>query len=449
MNTTVFTIEQVDLIRRLRKTGIPLDKLIYAYKEMDRLERENCQQQQLPQLKSNNALNSFTTIAASFNNSSLSHGNGSTSGPLSISHLNTNNNSNNNSINSGQQLQLDPLSINNDSLANNYEANLSNAGNNSLFGMGLQPSTSKNLSDSGDLHNNLMNKYALQPIMLQNSSLTDEQNELMEFKKKGENAMLMEIRTFVAKYNIRQNMVGEMVGISQGYISRFFRGEGQDISERAKNLIYSWYLNFRRNPMKILQSCPMTVGDRKMISDSGDLLPIRRDRFIFRKQHLNVLEQYFNENPYPDTHTKEQIADECNQAAERLSTRPLSEKDKVTTSIVSNWFNNKRKDTKMSRQSQEIISQQHNSDSNSSPLTLNNQNNNSLANSSSNGTQQNENGSNGTNSQNQQSGSQSIGQQNNQGSYYYRDSQPLKLETYPDLPIYQGMEEEESEPEVE
>ena len=32
MNATVFTIEQVDLIRRLRRTGIPLDKLIYAYK---------------------------------------------------------------------------------------------------------------------------------------------------------------------------------------------------------------------------------------------------------------------------------------------------------------------------------------------------------------------------------------------------------------------------------
>lgn len=29
--------------------------------------------------------------------------------------------------------------------------------------------------------------------------------------------------------------------------------------------------------------------------------------------------------------------------------RPLSDKDKVTTSIVSNWFNNKRKDLKISR----------------------------------------------------------------------------------------------------
>lgn len=99
--------------------------------------------------------------------------------------------------------------------------------------------------------------------------------------------------------NKNSNYYFQTIGISQGYISRFFRGEGQDISERAKNLIYCWYLNFRRNPMKILQSCPMTVGDRKMISESGDLLPIRRDRFIFRKQHLTVLESYFNDNPYP------------------------------------------------------------------------------------------------------------------------------------------------------
>lgn len=158
--------------------------IIFSLSSSYRLERENCQQQQHPQLKPSNPLNSFTTIAASFNNS-LGHGNnGSASGPLAIQHLNAGNNSNNNSINSGQQLQLDPLSLNSDSL--NYEPNLSsvsNAGNSNLFGMNLQPSTSK-INDTGDLHNNIMHKYALQPIMLQNS-LTDEQNELMEFKKKG------------------------------------------------------------------------------------------------------------------------------------------------------------------------------------------------------------------------------------------------------------------------
>ena len=64
---------------------------------------------------------------------------------------------------------------------------------------------------------------------------------------------------------------------------------------------------------------------------------------------------------------------------------------------------------------------------------------------------QSENGSNGSTNQPSQSSSQASGQPNSQGNYYYRDSQPLKLETYPDLPLqcYQQMEDEESEPEVE
>lgn len=56
---------------------------------------------------------------------------------------------------------------------------------------------------------------------------------------------------------------------------------------------------------------------------------------------------------------------------------------------------------------------------------MNNQNS-STVNSSNNGTQQTENGTNGSNQQTQSS-SQSTGQ----NSFYYRDTQPLKLETYP------------------
>jgi predicted XRE-type DNA-binding protein len=312
MNSTVFTIEQVDLIRRLRRTGIPLDKLVYAYREMDRLERESVQQTAQLSLKNshNSTFNTFNASLSNINNNN-NHSTNNGNGTSVNSHLNSNNNSNNsnnatsnnaignsNANNSTLNLTgpIDQLNMSNESL-NSYDQNMS-----AQFGISL-PSTSK---------------------LASTPNFVDEHAELMEFKKKGESAMLMEIRSFVAKYNIRQNMLAEMTGISQGYISRFFRGEGQDISERARNLIYSWYLNFRRNPTKILQCCPMTVGDRKMISESGDLLPIRRDRFIFRKQHLQVLEQYFAENPYPDSHTKEQIAEECNSAAERVSSTSLN-----------------------------------------------------------------------------------------------------------------------------
>lgn len=178
----------------------------------------------------------------------------------------------------------------------------------------------------------------------------EEPQELIEFKKKGELTMLNEIRAFVTKYNIRQIMIAEMTKISQGYVSRFFRGEGHDMSDKSKNLIYLWYLSCRQRPEILTQFCPQTIGERRtQLSEAGDLLPIRRDRFIFRKEHLMVLDKYFKDNPYPDSATKEMIADECNQYVEQTTGRALKERDKVSISVVSNWFNNKRKEVKTRR----------------------------------------------------------------------------------------------------
>lgn len=52
--------------------------------------------------------------------------------------------------------------------------------------------------------------------------------------------------------------------------------------------------------------------------------------------------------------------------------------------------------------------------------------------------------------QSQQQQQQQAQHENNSNNYYYRDTQPLKLETYPDLPLqcYQTMDEEESDSEV-
>ena len=178
----------------------------------------------------------------------------------------------------------------------------------------------------------------------------EEPQELVEFKKKGDSVMLNEIRSFVTKYNIRQIMIAEMTKISQGYVSRFFRGEGHDMSDKSKNLIYLWYLSCRQRPEILAQYCPQTIGERRtLLSEAGDLLPIRRDRFIFRKEHLMILDKYFKENPYPDASTKEMIAEECNEYVEQSTGRLLKERDKVSISVVSNWFNNKRKEVKTRR----------------------------------------------------------------------------------------------------
>lgn len=130
------------------------------------------------------------------------------------------------------------------------------------------------------------------------------------------------------------------------------------MSEKRKNIIYQWYLTYSKNPAKLASdrqqmslnnsnnskfSHDYNLENSNHLSTNSDVIfPItRRDRFIFRKQHLKILESSFQSNPYPEIHTKEQIVEECNLTAEKASGKPLKEADKVTVAIVSNWFNNK------------------------------------------------------------------------------------------------------------
>jgi len=55
-------------------------------------------------------------------------------------------------------------------------------------------------------------------------------------------------------------------------------------------------------------------------SDTPDVLsPVsRRDRFVFRQNHLEVLERLFAEDMYPVYERREQIAGLCNMSTEAL-----------------------------------------------------------------------------------------------------------------------------------
>jgi predicted XRE-type DNA-binding protein len=296
--TGYFTIEQIEMVRRLRNSGLTVGQFMDAYKEMDRLDRELT-------FDKNELLNdsTATSITQALNSMVLPTPNsyGSASGYSAQSGIYFNYQNNQNSyVQPGQTHHLHPFS---------------------------------------------------DDVSAQ---------ELLEFKKKGEPSMMMEIRNFVSKYNIRQQMIAEMTHISQGYISTFFHGE--KMSEKRKNIIYQWYLTYSKDPSRLVRDhASMTMASHRLDNDGASdgqdsslLFPVtRRDRFIFRKQHLKILEHYFKENPYPEIHAKEQIVEECNQQAERIAGKALKESDKVTVSIVSNWFNNRRKNVR-SRQVKQL-----------------------------------------------------------------------------------------------
>jgi len=56
---------------------------------------------------------------------------------------------------------------------------------------------------------------------------------------------------------------------------------------------------------------------------SGDLSFPRRERFVFRPTHLEVLEKYFQDNNYPSFETREEIAQTCNQISETAGMKRL------------------------------------------------------------------------------------------------------------------------------
>lgn len=184
----------------------------------------------------------------------------------------------------------------------------------------------------------------MQYLMNPHEFLQEESGDIDDLKRKGEAAILSEIRNFVMRYNIKQTMIAEMTKLSQAYVSRFFRGDIADMSDRTKNTFYMWYLTCKNNPWKLAQLCPNS-GVKRMVSETGDLIPLKRERFTFKSAHLAVLERYYERDPYPDAQTREQIVEECNEAVERPE-RPLTEREKVSLPVVNNWFNNRRKEAK-------------------------------------------------------------------------------------------------------
>ncbi|XP_070194392.1 homeobox-containing protein 1-like isoform X2 [Littorina saxatilis] len=72
----------------------------------------------------------------------------------------------------------------------------------------------------------------------------------------------------------------------------------------------------------------------------------RRERFTFRKKHLEVLETYFKTNQYPTFEERTEIAQRCNDIMEVVVGRGLADKEKMTPQNVAYWFSNRRKDIK-------------------------------------------------------------------------------------------------------
>ena len=167
--------------------------------------------------------------------------------------------------------------------------------------------------------------------------------KVREFMRKGEPHMLMEIKDFIEKHKIRYVVVADMTNITPQGISKYLKGYPLFLSIKAKLRLYTWYVMSRDQPDIVAECYPQWVdGATKTDPFKFD----KKLRFVYRMEHLVILNRYFKSNPYPNKGLKEKIADECNRAIQEKG-NPLPYGEKVNPYMVNSWFSNKRREARM------------------------------------------------------------------------------------------------------
>ncbi|XP_051245878.1 homeobox-containing protein 1 isoform X4 [Dicentrarchus labrax] len=303
-----YTIEQIDLLQRLRLSGMTKPQIIHALESLERLDPDHrpshCDSQPAP------SNNTPTTAAPAPSSSS------SSSSSLSLASATT------------QTSGLDGPAL---SPSNSYEASPP-----PLY----PPSVAVQRSFSYDM---------------MGEEEWDLEEKVEEYMRRDSNLVKEEIKTFLNNRRISQAIVGQVTGISQSYISQWLLQQGLEMSDSKRRAFYRWYLLERNNPGATLSMRSLVkeepdwrtgimAGDRAGMV-GGPLRLRRGSRFTWRKECQSIMESFFMENQYPDEAKREEIANACNSVIQKPGCK-LSEFERVTALKVYNWFANRRKEMK-------------------------------------------------------------------------------------------------------
>lgn len=348
--TPLYTVEQLELIRRLRNSGISKDDIINAFDSFDRLDRELGPVYNIPVTLALQA-QALQLMALGIAN------------PQTIQ-------VNSNHLTSGGHI-VPPVAH---ASVKPQPASVAQLVVPTAPIPPMNPVLKHSMSGPSLDSDNAASLAQMASSILKNGFQDSEvdSKEFLEFISKGDAACCDEIKSFAAKHNIKQQQIATLAGICQSYVSRYMKGDIYDMSERSRRAIQKWYLVYRKNPGTIAVAANAatlllnaTPGGQQTpkkfitpnsldlaelastaVAGSGDVNFPRRERFVFRPNHLEILERYFQDNNYPTYETREEIAKACNAVTESVAGRELTDREKVTAQIISNWFANKRKELK-------------------------------------------------------------------------------------------------------
>lgn len=322
-----FTIEQIDLLQRLRRTGISQAEVLHALDTLEHLDRQHGHKPSHkasylpPSALSAPSCSMSTATQTSFANSRpfLSPNNAfeTTSPPL-------------------PPPVASPITI---------------ATHN-----GLMAVTNGKLSPPR-FPLGVVNAGVVPPVFgfEVNEEEMDIEEKVEDLMRRDSAVIKDEIKSFLASRRISQAVVAQVTGISQSRISHWLLQQGSDLSEQKKRAFFRWYQLEKTNPGATLamRAAPLALDDvmdwhqapPPFAPTPGGFRLRRGSRFTWRKECLAVMESYFSDNQYPDEAKREEIATACNAVIQRPG-KKLSDLERVTSLKVYNWFANRRKDLK-------------------------------------------------------------------------------------------------------
>uniref|UniRef100_F6V2F8 Homeobox-containing protein 1 n=2 Tax=Equus TaxID=9789 RepID=F6V2F8_HORSE len=355
-----FTIEQIDLLQRLRRTGMTKHEILHALETLDRLDQEHSDK---------------FGRRSSYGGSS--YGNSTNNVPASSSTATASTQTQHSGMSPSPSNSYDtspqPCTTNQNGRENNERLSTSN---------GKMSPTRYHANSMGQ------RSYSFEASE-EDLDVDDKVEELM---RRDSSVIKEEIKAFLANRRISQAVVAQVTGISQSRISHWLLQQGSDLSEQKKRAFYRWYQLEKTNPGATLsmRPAPIPIEDPEwrqtpppVSATSGTFRLRRGSRFTWRKECLAVMERiqirqictppsslvrmrpqigssdeqscwlrlllehysYFNENQYPDEAKREEIANACNAVIQKPG-KKLSDLERVTSLKVYNWFANRRKEIK-------------------------------------------------------------------------------------------------------
>lgn len=328
-----FTIEQIDLLQRLRRTGITQSEVLHALDTLDHLDRQHGHKlaHKAPYLPPSSSLTSSSAAVASSSTMSAAT---QTSFPNSRGLLSPNNTFDTTSP---------PLPV---AVASPVTVAAHN---------GLVSVTNGKLSPPrfplGVNSGVVAPGYGFEV----NDEYMEAEDKVEELMRRDSAVIKEEIKSFLANRRISQAVVAQVTGISQSRISHWLLQQGSDLSEQKKRAFFRWYQLEKTNPGATLamRAAPLALDDvmdwhqapPSFVPSPGGFRLRRGSRFTWRKECLAVMESYFSDNQYPDEARREEIAAACNAVIQKPG-KKLSDLERVTSLKVYNWFANRRKDLK-------------------------------------------------------------------------------------------------------